>query len=265
MCNNHLKPSPYRIIEIRKESFTERTFRLECDHTPVIGQFYEVSLPRVGEMPISISGIGSGWIEMTIRAVGHVTTAVHSLNPGDNIFLRGPYGNGFPIDEFEGRHIIIAAGGCGVSPIRPIIEHFYYNTDKIEKMDLIFGFKDPSLILFNQDIERWQQKFDTIITVDQSCSTWEGKNVGLITEYVKQVNIPDFSNVEVVIVGPPIMMKFTALEFLKHGVPKRQIVVSMERRMSCGVGKCGHCKVGDTYVCLEGPVFRYDQAEKLID
>ncbi|MBN2065089.1 MAG: anaerobic sulfite reductase subunit AsrB [Sedimentisphaerales bacterium] len=265
MCNNHLKPRPYRLLSIKKESFTECTFRLECDHTPVIGQFYEVSLPRVGEMPISISGIGSGWLDMTIRAVGHVSTAVHTLKPGDNIFLRGPYGNGFPMAEMEGKHIIIAAGGCGVSPIRPIIEHFYNHPEKITAMDLLFGFKDPSLVLFNQDIDRWKEKFNTIITVDQSCSTWEGKNVGLITEYVKQVKIPDFQNMEVIIVGPPIMMKFTAQEFIKHGVASERIIVSMERRMSCGVGKCGHCKVGDKYVCLDGPVFRYDQAQLLID
>jgi len=231
----------------------------------MFGQFYSVSLPCVGEMPISSSGIGDGWVELTIRNVGKVSRAVHALEAGATVFLRGPYGNNFPLEELKGKHIVIAAGGCGVSPVRPIIEYFYDNPDEMNKMDLLFGFKEAGMILFREDIERWKKKFNTIVTVDRSCDAWTGECVGLITEYVKQIKLSEYNDMEIVIVGPPVMMKFTAEEFVKHGVPKERIIVSLERRMSCGIGKCGHCKIDSCYVCLDGPVFRYEEAENLID
>mgnify|MGYP000949111339 CR=1 FL=1 len=265
MCNNPLKPSPHKLISIDKLTQDEWTFRIEIAEPPNFGQFYEVSLPLIGEMPISTSGIGDGWIEMTIRNVGKVSSEIHRLQPGKNIFLRGPYGNGFSIADFKDKHVVIAAGGCGVSPVRPLIEYFYNNPGYVTDIDLLFGFKEPGVVLFENDIGRWQERINTIVTVDQVCGTWDGKCVGLITEYVKDIEMPEYKNMVVVIVGPPIMMKFTAMEFMKQGVPKEQILVSMERRMSCGIGKCGHCKVDSRYVCLDGPVFRYDEAEKLID
>lgn len=265
MCKNPLKPAPHKIISIKKLTKDEWTFRIEVEKLPLCGQFYEVSLPGIGEMPISTSGLGDKWIEMTIRNVGKVSSKVHKLKPGSNIFLRGPYGNGFPLDEFKGKHVVVAAGGCGVSPVRPLIEYFYNNSDNIAEVDLLFGFKEPGVVLFKDDIERWKEKFNTIVTVDQACGLWEGECVGLITEYVKDIKMSEYQKMEIVIVGPPIMMKYTAEEFMKNGVPEEQIIVSMERRMSCGIGKCGHCKVDSCYVCLDGPVFRYSEAKKLID
>jgi anaerobic sulfite reductase subunit B len=265
VCKNPLKPLPHKLISIRKLTEDEWTFRIEVASPPIFGQFYEVSLPRIGEMPISASGVGDGWIEMTIRNVGKVSSEIHKLRPGSNIFLRGPYGNGFSLDDFKGKHVVVAAGGCGVSPVRPLIEYFYDHADEVADVDLLFGFKEPGVVLFKEDIDRWKTRFNTIVTVDQACGVWEGECVGLITEYVKDIKMSEYKKMEIVIVGPPIMMKFTAMEFMKHGVPKDQIIVSMERRMSCGIGKCGHCKVDSCYACLDGPVFRYSEAEKLID
>jgi len=260
-----MKPSPHRLLNITQQTQAEWTFKIETKNKPNIGQFYQVSLPRVGEMPISISGIGDGWIEMTIRSIGKVSSAVHALNVGENIFLRGPYGNGFPMEEFKDKHIVIAAGGSGVAPVRPIVEHYFNNPSEAKKVDLLFGFKEPSQILFQDDLARWKEKFDSIVTVDQACGIWDGECVGLITKYVQDIKLTEFKNLEVIIVGPPIMVKFTAEEFMKHGVAKEKIIVSLERNMSCGIGKCGHCKIDDSYVCLDGPVFRYPKAEKLID
>ncbi len=265
MRENPMMPRPHRVIKIDLETDLESTFRIEVDTPPALGQFYMVSIPRIGEMPISISGIGTDWVDMTIRNVGKVSQAVHSLKEKSMLFLRGPYGNGFPMEEFKGRHLVIAAGGSGIAPVRPLAEHYYRNPDAVDKLDLLFGFKTPDDILFRQDIDRWKSRFDTILTVDDACGIWEGECVGLITEYVKNIQFSDNDKMVIVIVGPPVMIKFPAAEFIMLGVSAERIIVSMERRMSCGLGKCGHCKIGEHYICLDGPVFRYNDAIKLID
>lgn len=265
MIKNPLTPKPHRILEIYREIDLESTFRVEKDAPPVIGQFYMVSIPRIGEMPISISGIGDGWIDMTIRNVGKVSRAVHSMNNESILFLRGPYGNGFSLNELKGQHLVIAAGGSGIAPVRPVVEYYYHNAHEIEKLDLLFGFKTPDTIMFKKDIERWKNRFETILTVDDGCGIWEGECVGLITGYVKNIKLSEYNKMEVIIIGPPVMIKYTAAEFIKRGVSEERIIVSMERRMSCGLGKCGHCKIGEYYICLDGPVFRYKDAFKMID
>jgi anaerobic sulfite reductase subunit B len=265
MRENPMMPTPHKVIQIDPETDLESTFRIEVDSPPAWGQFYMVSIPRIGEMPISVSGIGTGWIDMTIRKVGKVSQAVHSLNENATLFLRGPYGNGFPMEEFKGQHLAVVAGGSGIAPVRPLVDYYYQHPDEVDKLDLLFGFKTPDDILFTQDIERWKGRFDTILTVDDACGIWEGECVGLVTEYVKNIKLSEPDKMDIVIVGPPVMIKFTAAEFVRLGVPEERIIVSMERRMSCGFGKCGHCKIGEYYVCLDGPVFRYNDAVKLVD
>ncbi len=264
MQNNPFLPKPYKIIDIVKETDLEYTFKVENDKIPNHGQFFQVSIPRVGEAPISVSNFGDDFIEMTIRKVGTVTNVLHSLDKGDNIFLRGPYGNGFPIDQFYNKHLVIATGGTGLAPVRSIINHFHSNIKSLKKFDLLMGFKNPQSIVFLSDIERWKKNINVTLTVDDACGIW-GECVGLITEYVKKVNLSEFNEMEVIVVGPPMMMKFTTQEFLKLGVPKDKIWVSFERNMSCALGKCGHCRIDETYICLEGPVFNYTKAETLLD
>ena len=252
MQNNPFLPKPYKILDIVKETDLEYTFKVENDKIPNHGQFFQVSIPRVGEAPISVSNFGDDFIEMTIRKVGTVTNVLHSLDKGDNIFLRGPYGNGFPIDQFYNKHLVIATGGTGLAPVRSIINHFHSNIKSLKKFDLLMGFKNPQSIVFLSDIERWKKNINVTLTVDDACGIW-GECVGLITEYVKKVNLSEFNEMEVIVVGPPMMMKFTTQEFLKLGVPKDKIWVSFERNMSCALGKCGHCRIDETYICLEGP------------
>ena len=264
MCKNPMKPEQVKIIKIIKETDIEWTFRININKKPKPGQFYMVSLPRIGEMPISLSRIENNYIEMTIRNVGKVSNQVHNLHKDSFVFLRGPYGNGFDINKFKGKHLIIAAGGSGVSPVKPIIDYFYKNPAQIKNIDLLFGFKCPDAVLFKDDIDSWKEKFNTIVTVDRGDEKWKG-NVGLITKYIESLNVPNVKDLEVVIVGPPIMMKFTALEFMKFGLEEEQITVSYERRMSCGIGKCGHCRIGQCYVCCDGPIFSYKDSKTLID
>jgi len=264
-CENLYRPKPHKILDITKLTDILYTFRVETDVKPDFGQFYQISLPRVGEAPFSISAVGDGWVDFTIRSVGNLTGVLQKKRVGDVLFMRGPYGNGFAMEEFKGQHLVVVAGGSGVSPVKPLIDYYYDHESEIDKLDILFGFRTPNDILFIEDIERWKKKFNLIITVDYACGEWDNEYVGLVQNYVKDIRFSKFPKMEIIIVGHPMMAKYTANEFINRGVPQNRILLSYERKMSCGLGKCGHCKINDTYVCVDGPVFRYDKAIILND
>lgn len=264
MAVNPYLPRKAKILSIKKQTETDYTFVLGLDIKPQSGQFVEVSLPKVGECPISVSDFGDGWIEMTIRRVGKVTNVFHTLEAGDGLFIRGPYGNSFPVDKYRGKHLIIATGGTGLVPVKSLINYYYKNPKEIKNLDILAGFKSPGDVLFREEIDKWQSRFKFTVTVDKGGDQWRG-NTGLITEYVKLLEPEDPADTEAIVVGPPLMMKFTVSALLGLGLPESNITVSFERKMCCGIGKCGHCKMDDTYVCLEGPVFNYTKAVNLID
>ena len=267
---NLIMPTPYRILDIKKVTEIEFLFRIEYPEAKNIqfGQFMQISLPKIGECPISVTDFSAeeGWIEFLIRKVGIVTDELFNLHAGDLMPLRGPYGKGFDMKNFENKKVVIATGGSGLAPVRSLINHIYKNPESVKEMELLFGFKDDSSILFRDEVIAWRKKHPMILTVDKGCGL-DGECVGLVTEYVPQLKMTTdgFEDLEVVIVGPPNMMKYTALEFEKLGVPAEKIWVSFERKMSCAIGKCGHCRIDEVYVCLEGPVFNYSQAKYLID
>ncbi|GAB6098281.1 anaerobic sulfite reductase subunit AsrB [Halanaerocella petrolearia] len=266
MSKNPYLPEHAEIIDIRSESQVDYTYRLAIDLDVQNGQFVEVSIPKVGECPISVSDFGDDYIDLTIRHVGKVTNQIGDLEVGDELGIRGPYGNGFPLDKYQDKDLVISAGGTGLAPVKSIINHFYRNPEQVDSLTLLLGFKSPDDILFSDEIEKWKaaDHIDVILTVDEGDEDWTG-NEGLITGFVEEVDFTDLDNMEVVVVGPPIMMKFTTQEFMKHDITQEQIWVSFERKMSCGIGKCGHCKMDDTYICVEGPVFNYTKAQNLID
>lgn len=267
---NIIMPTPYRLLDVKKMTDLEYLFRVEYPEAGNIqfGQFMQLSLPKVGECPISVTNFSAeeGWAEFLIRKVGIVTDEIFNLHAGDLLPMRGPYGKGFDMKNYEGKKLVIATGGSGLAPVRSLIKHIYSNPSSVKSMELLFGFKDQDSILFQDEVIKWREKFPMILTVDKGCGI-DGECVGLVTEYVPQLKMTEhnFDDLEVVIVGPPMMMKYTALEFLKLGVPEKNIWVSFERKMSCAVGKCGHCRIDETYVCLEGPVFNYEEAKYLID
>ncbi|GAB6098519.1 anaerobic sulfite reductase subunit AsrB [Halanaerocella petrolearia] len=264
ITENELQPKPCQILDITQETDIEYKFRVETDMSAQPGQFFQVSLPKVGEAPISVSGIGDGWLEFTIRKVGKVTGEVFGLKSGDNLFIRGPYGNSFPIDKFKGKDLVVIAGGTGVCAVKSLLQHAYDNYGQLNSIHFLTGFKDTESILYSDDLGKYETKFDaTIYSLDHEET--EGFEKGFVTEYIGQVPFEDLDNYHVVIVGPPVMMDVAASKCLEQGVAKEKIWVSMERNMSCGVGKCGHCKIGDTYVCVDGPVFNYTKAQDLID
>jgi len=271
--NNIYMPSPYKILDIQQVTNIEWLFKVEFDRADEInyGQFIQISIPKVGEAPISVTEFNSeeGWIEFLIRKVGKVTDVLFDLKAGDTLFLRGPYGNGFPFDEkYRDKHLVIVAGGSGCGPVRSMINAVHKKFESVKKMELILGFKDTNCIIFKDEIGSWQKENNLVLTVDKMCegdSCDLGVNEGLVTQHVNKLDLSDIDDLEVVIVGPPMMMKFAAMEFEKHGVPEEKIWLSFERKMSCAVGKCGHCKINETYVCLEGPVFNYTKGKKLLD
>ncbi len=264
MTNNPYLPVASRIMAIKAETEVEYTFTLESRMQPRHGQFVEVSKPGVGEAPISVSGVGDGFIELTIRAVGHLTREIIKAKVGESLYLRGPYGVSFPDELFADEHLVIAAGGCAVAPVRTLIRSRMNNSDQASRTHLLFGFKSPEAVLFREELDQWKQSAPVIVTVDKESCSWDGRT-GLITAHVSDIVLPDPSRSFAVVVGPPVMMKFTAQELMKHGLLPERIYVSFERRMACGIGKCGHCKIDDSYVCVDGPVFRYDKALRLFD
>ncbi|MGL6104504.1 anaerobic sulfite reductase subunit AsrB [Romboutsia sp.] len=258
-------PCSSEIIDIVKHTEIEWTFRVSCSTEGVLpGKFYEISIPKYGESPISVSGYGDDYVDFTIRNVGKVTSELFDYNVGDKFFIRGPYGNGFDVNLYENREVVVVAGGSGLAPVRGIVEHFYNNPNKCKSFKLIVGFKSPQDILFKDDIKRWSEKLDILVTVDSASEDYDG-NIGLVTKYIPDLKIDDINNMSAIVVGPPMMMKFTVGEFLKRDLAEQNIWVSYERKMCCGVGKCGHCKMDDTYICIDGPVFDYSYAKNLID
>jgi sulfite reductase subunit B len=224
-------------------------------HRP--GQFAEVSIAGIGEAPISISSSPTrgNIFQMGIRNVGAVTNAIHKLEEGAVIGIRGPYGNGFPLDLIEGKDVIFIGGGIGLFPLRSLIQYVMDKRDSYGKVSILMGTRSPSDRLFTDESRDWSKKPDTEVleTVDCGDDSWKG-NVGVITTLIPRLNVEPSKTVAIV-VGPPIMYRFVVAELKKLGLADENIIMSLERRMSCGVGKCGRCQINGVYVCQEGPVF----------
>lgn len=261
--DNMMMPESAEILEIVHETKAEYTFRVACDEKIMHGQFFQLSIPKVGEAPISVSAIGDGWVEFTIRKVGRLTDGIFGLKKGNHLFMRGPYGNSYPVNDFYKKDLVVIAGGTGVAAVRSLLKHVEENRDKFKEMHLIVGFKNIDCVLFEDDLNQFRKSFKTIYTLDRDSA--EGFETGLIPEYIKKVPFSSFEDYNVVIVGPPIMMKFATAECINQGADESKMWVSFERKMSCAMGKCGHCKIDETYVCLEGPVFNFREAKELLD
>jgi len=234
------------------------------------GKFVMASVLGVGEVPISISGFFKNSIELTIRNVGHVTEQMLKKQIGDEFFIRGPYGNTFPVDSFLDRKLLIIAGGTGVAAVKSVIEYFCRKDHCVlNQLDILVGFKSPKNILFRKEFDvwlEWSKKCRVLISVDtheDEKEEWKG-NIGYVSEFIHRVDrLGD--DTHCIVVGPPMMMTNTIKELSEFGVREDNIWVSFERHMKCGVGKCGHCRIRDKYVCVDGPVFNYKQAKELVD
>jgi sulfite reductase, subunit B len=261
---NEYIPFLSEIKEVIKHTSIEYTFRMTYAGEVKPGQFFELSIPKYGEAPISVSGIQEGLIDFTIRKVGKVTDEIFEHYVGDKLFLRGPYGNGFQIEDYKNKELVVVAGGTGLSPVRGVVEYFSDHPDEVKGMTLVAGFKTPKDILFIEDFARWKKNMNVILTVD--CAEEDfACHVGLVTEFIPKLDLKNIEEAVAIVVGPPMMMHFTTQALLKEGFKEENIWISQERKMCCGIGKCGHCKVNDTYICLDGPVFPYTKGKYLID
>ena len=260
---NPYLPFASEILDVIKHTGKEYTFRMAFKGEVKPGQFFEVSIPKYGEAPISVSGIGDGFVDLTIRKVGRVTNEVFERYKGQNLLLRGPYGNGFDVDLYKDGDVVVVAGGTGVSPVRGVIQALSEMPDAQDKY-VIAGFRSPDDMLFRDDLKAWDEKLKLTLTVDGAPEGYTG-NIGLVTKYIEGLPLKDPANAKAVVVGPPPMMKFTIIELQKKGFKDSNITVSHERKMCCGLGKCGHCRVNDTYICLDGPVFNYEFAKNFVD
>lgn len=263
-------PLPARIVRSRPLTNLERLFEFQfvdghrLGHAP--GQFVQVSVMGIGECPISISSSPTrpDTFELCVRKVGNVTTHLHQLKDGDVIGIRGPLGHGFDTSELHGRDIVIIAGGLGLAPVRSLIQYVLDERERFGQFHLMYGARNPAELLFREDLAAWRdmQHFNVHVTVDRPDDAWRGKT-GVVTKLFKDLPQLDPAQTMVVIVGPPIMFKFVVLEVLARRIPQKNIFCSLERRMKCGIGKCGHCQANNVYVCMEGPVFKYAQLKAL--
>ena len=261
---NPVQPQACTILSVKKESLHEWTFRVATDVKPAHGQFMQLSIPMIGEASIAVSAHGDGWLEFTIRSVGKVTNVIFQKEAGDTLFLRGPYGKGWPVEQFKDKHLVVITGGTGLAPVRSMLNMLAETPGYVRSVHLISGFKNADGIVFHNELEKWKQKFSTIYALDND--TMEGWRTGLVTTFVPEIPFDTFKGeYVVVVVGPPPMMKFTGLNLMEQGVEPEKVYMSFERKMSCAIGKCGHCRIDEVYVCLDGPVFPYTVARDLID
>ncbi len=255
-------PSPMAIVRAVRELpdvFTW-TFDVPGGFAFAPGQFNMVYVHGIGEVPISISGDpgDAGRLVHTIRAVGTVTRAMDTLSEGDVLGLRGPYGSAWPLETIKGRDVLVIAGGLGLAPLRPAILRILANRGDYGRVVILYGARTPADLLYREELERWRGRFDVRLEaiVDRAGRDWLGP-VGVVTRLLDDVPVePDDA---VLVCGPEIMMRFVARELERRGMPRDAIWISLERSMKCGIGLCGHCQLAGSFVCKDGPVFRFDQ------
>ena len=258
-------PRPFRVVARFEETHDTVTLEFEPGDGDGIrfapGQFPMLYLFGIGEVPISIAGGNEDGRTLvhTVRSVGAVTEAIWSLGIGDWVGIRGPYGVGWPVDEAEGRDLIVGAGGIGLAPLRSVVQHVAEHRDRFGAVSLIYGTRSPGDMLYGDELHDWRTRFqvDVGVTVDRSDEGWQG-NVGVVTSLLPRVNF-DPANTVAMVCGPEVMMKVVARELVSRGVEPADVHISLERNMKCAIGFCGHCQFGPDFVCRDGPVVPYAQ------
>jgi len=255
-------PEPATIKRAENLTSQDRLFEIEfkggkeLGHKP--GQFVEVSVFGFGEAPISITSAPAktGSFELCVRQLGGLTGKLHTMGAGDQLGIRGPLGNGFPMEEFEGADCLLVAGGIGMAPLRSVVDSIMAERDKYGRMILLYGNRSPDDILFTDDLKKWNEgdNNQVLVTIDRPAEGWDG-HVGVVTTLFEQIKLDSSRRTVAAIVGPPVMYRFVYAELAALHLPDEHLYFSLERRMKCGVGKCGNCQIEGKYVCIDGPVF----------
>lgn len=272
MSDNIYLPSIATVTEVRPETSDTSTFVVTFDDakmresfTYLPGQFVELSIFGVGGCPIGIasSPTEKGFLEFCVRAVGTVTNAIHDLEVGDKLGVRGPLGNSWPTEEVEGKDLLFIGGGIGLPPLRSLIHYVLDNRDRYGAVEIVYGARSPQDLVYKQELKEWEERpdVDLYVTVDAGDESWEGP-VGFVPPFLREID-PSPENKVAFTCGPPIMIKLVveALEDLDYA--DANIVTTLEMKMKCGVGKCGRCNIGDKYICRDGPVFTFEQLREI--
>lgn len=257
---NPYLPKPFKILDFHRES--PGTFTITADmkikHEP--GQFVQVSVPGFGESPISICSYSNKFVKLNVREVGNVTRALSRLKKNETIFIRGPYGKGYPMESLKGNDLVIIGGGCGVAPLKGIMDYLESYRDDYKDILLFLGYRSPDDVIFKREMEEWKRKYQINITVDRNAHgqfCYDAKE-GFITDAINSSNLSNENKV-VFVCGPPIMMKYVVEILKQKGFHDDQIFISAERLMYCALGVCCHCMIRGKFTCIDGPVFRYDE------
>ena len=273
MRNDPLIPMLVEVTDIRVDTPDVKTFcvvdlngKKPFVHIP--GQCAMLSMPGVGEALFSItsSPTEERFLEFSIKKCGCVTSWLHGMEPGQQLTLRGPYGNGFPVDTaFAGKDLLFIAGGIGLAHLHSVINYCRHYRDRYGKIDIVYGSRSKEdLVDFQEILDEWckEDGINVHLTIDRAQDNWDG-HVGFVPNYVKELEFP--TDKTVVMCGPPIMIKFTLAGLMELGFAKEQIYTTLELKMKCALGKCGRCNIGSKYVCKDGPVFRFDELDALPD
>lgn len=260
-------PAPATIKKLQMLNETELYLQLAMDEEPLQykpGQFVEVSVPGLGEAPISISSspTQAGGFELVVRKAGNVTNRIHQLEEGETLGIRGPYGNGcYPAEELKGKNLVFICGGIGLVPQRSFINYVLDNRGDYGSVTVLQGTKSMDQRFFQAELAAWQKRDDIKLleTIDEAEDAWKG-NVGVVTTLIRKIE-DELEGAHFFVCGPPVMYKFVLMDLLTKATPRENIYVNLERKMKCGVGKCGHCQINDKYVCVDGPVFRYSDLD----
>ncbi|ACX52436.1 oxidoreductase FAD/NAD(P)-binding domain protein [Ammonifex degensii KC4] len=272
MALNPYLPHLATLLEVREETEDIKTFRLAFDDPEVSsawqylpGQIALLSLFGVGEAAFSLSSapLGQGWLEFSIRRMGKVTTALHQLEPGAKVGIRGPFGRGFPCELFRGHDLLVIGGGIGMAPLRSLVNYVLARREDYGRLEIVYGARSSRQFCFREEIFfLWPQAPDTqvYLTIDCPEEGWEG-HVGFVPDYVAELK-PSPEGKYAVVCGPPIMIEKTIAWLEKQGFPPERIYTTLEMRMKCGIGKCGRCNLGAKFVCLSGPVFSWAELKE---
>jgi NAD(P)H-flavin reductase len=267
IATNPYRPSLVTLTEVIDETPTIKTFVVEPPEPFHFraGQFAQLTVPEVGESPFTPSSDPAEpqRLEFTVIRTGHVTDVLHTFKVGDKIGLRGPFGVGYPVDEMRDKHVLVVGGGCGLAPLRSLIYTLFRRADHIRSMDIKYGARESSELLYARMYEDWaaRQGVSFRCTIDVAEPGWDG-HVGVVTTLLDKIETP-LSETIAVSCGPEIMLKFVTKTLLERGFAPEQIILSMNRRMSCGIGKCGRCNIGPYYLCRDGPDIHYDKIKDM--
>lgn len=266
---NPLLPAPARVVRIIDETPDVKNFHVATEQgekpfSVMPGQLAMISLPAVGEGMFSCTWQGENHLEFAIRRVGLLTDALHELEVGQRLGIRGPYGNGFPVEACRGKDMLFIGGGIGLAPVRSFINYCFKHREDYGKIQIIYGARSRADLCFKEELfDTWpkQPNTEVFVTIDREEPGWDGK-VGFVPSYLREIN-PAPENKVAVTCGPPIMIKLVLKALEEMGYQDDQVITTLEMRMKCGIGKCGRCNIGSNFICLDGPVYYLSELKRL--